>query len=114
VVVENKIGSNGQLAAEHVARASPDGYTLLVGMDSLFVINPYLYKQTSLDVNKELIPIATLGSNQFVLAINPTLPVKTLPEFIEYSKKKQTCLGLCLRWQWQPASFDNGDAQSQG
>jgi tripartite-type tricarboxylate transporter receptor subunit TctC len=87
VVIENKIGSNGQLAAEHVARATPDGYTLLVGMDSLFVINPYLYKQSPLDVNKELIPIATLGSNQFVLAINPNLPVKNFPEFIEYAKK---------------------------
>jgi tripartite-type tricarboxylate transporter receptor subunit TctC len=92
VVVENKVGSNGQLAAEHVAHASPDGYTLLVGMDSLFVINPYLYKQTSLDVNKELIPIATLGANQFVLAINPTIPVKNLPEFIDYAKKAKPAL----------------------
>ena len=92
VVVENKVGSNGQLAAEHVARATPDGYTLLVGMDSLFVINPYLYKQSSVDVNKDLIPIATLGANQFVLAINPNLPVKNLPEFIEYAKKTKPTL----------------------
>lgn len=92
VVVENKVGSNGQLAAEHVARATPDGYTLLVGMDSLFVINPYLYKQSSLDVNKELIPIATLGANQFVLAVNPNLPVKNFAEFIEYAKKTKPTL----------------------
>lgn len=92
VVVENKIGSNGQLAAEYVAHAVPDGYTLLVGMDSLFVINPYLYKQSAVDVNKELIPIATLGSNQFVMAINPNLPVKTLPEFIDYAKKAKPAL----------------------
>lgn len=92
VVVENKIGSNGQLAAEHVARATPDGYTLLVGMDSLFVINPYLYKQTAFDANKELIPIATLGANQFVLAINPAIPVKNFPEFIEYAKNAKPAL----------------------
>jgi len=87
VVIENKVGSNGQLAAEYVAHAAPDGYTLLVGMDSLFVINPYLYKQSMVDVNKELIQIATLGANQFVLAINPNSPAKSLPEFIDYAKK---------------------------
>lgn len=87
VVVENKIGSNGQLAADFVAHAPADGYTLLVGMDSLFVINPYLYPKGAVDVNKELIPIATLGANQFVLAINADLPVKTLPEFVDLVKK---------------------------
>ena len=92
VVIENKIGSNGQLAADYVTHSPPDGYTLLVGMDSLFVINPYLYKQTTVDVNKDLIPIATLGANQFVLSINANLPVKNLPEFIEYAKKSKPAL----------------------
>jgi tripartite-type tricarboxylate transporter receptor subunit TctC len=92
VVIENKIGSNGQLAADYVSHAPADGYTLLVGMDSLFVINPYLYKQSMVDVNKDLIPIATLGANQFVLSINPNLPVKNLPEFIDYAKKSKPAL----------------------
>jgi tripartite-type tricarboxylate transporter receptor subunit TctC len=92
VVIENKIGSNGQLAADYVTHSAPDGYTLLVGMDSLFVINPYLYKQSTVDVNKDLIPIATLGANQFVLSINANLPVKNLPEFIEYAKKSKPAL----------------------
>lgn len=92
VVIENKIGSNGQLAADYVAHAAPDGYTLLVGMDSLFVINPYLYKQSAVDVNKDLIPIATLGTNQFVLSINANLPVKNLPEFVDYAKKSKPAL----------------------
>ena len=92
VVIENKIGSNGQLAADYVSHAAADGYTLLVGMDSLFVINPYLYKQTTVDVNKDLIPIATLGANQFVLSINANLPVKNLPEFIDYAKKSKPAL----------------------
>ena len=86
VVIENKIGSNGQAAAEYVARAAADGHTLLVGMDSLFAINPYVYARSSVDVNKDLIPIATLGANQFVLAINPQLPVKNLAEFIALAK----------------------------
>ena len=92
VVVENKIGSNGQVAADFVAHAPADGYTLLVGMDSLFVINPYLYKQSSLDVNKDLIPIATLGANQFVLTVNANLPVKNLSEFVAYAKKTNPAL----------------------
>jgi len=92
VVIENKIGSNGQVAADYVAHMPADGYTLLVGMDSLFVINPYLYKQSSVDVNKDLIPIATLGSNQFVLTLNPNLPVKNLPEFVAYAKKANPAL----------------------
>ena len=87
VVIETKVGSNGNIAAEFVARAPADGYTLLVGMDSLFVINPYLYPKGAVDVNKELIPIASLGSNQFVLSVNAALPVKTLPEFVAYVKK---------------------------
>lgn len=88
VVVENKIGSNGNIAAEFVARAPADGYTLLVGMDSLFVINPYLYARGSMvDVNKELVPIATLGANQFVLSLNPNYKFKSLKEFVDFAKK---------------------------
>jgi tripartite-type tricarboxylate transporter receptor subunit TctC len=88
VVVENKIGSNGNIAAEFVARAPADGYTLLVGMDSLFVINPYLYQRGSMvDVNKELTPIATLGANQFVLSLNPEYKFKSLTEFVAFAKK---------------------------
>jgi len=87
VVIDTKVGSNGNIAAEFVARAPADGYTLLVGMDSLFVINPYLYPRGAVDVNKELIPIASLGSNQFVLSVNASLPVKTLPELVAYVKK---------------------------
>lgn len=92
VVVDNKIGSNGQLAAEYTAHAPPDGYTLLVGMDSLFVINPFLYKQSTVDVNKALIPVATLGANQFVLSINPDVPAKNLSEFVAYAKKAKPAL----------------------
>ena len=88
VVVENKIGSNGNIAAEFVARAPADGYTLLVGMDSLFVINPYLYERAGMiDVNKELIPVATLGANQFVLSLNPNYKFKSLKEFVDFAKK---------------------------
>ena len=87
VVIENHVGSNGGVAAEYVARSSPDGYTLLVCMDSTFTINPYLYRHSNIDVNKDLLPVATLGSNQFVLSANAQLPVKNFAEFIALAKK---------------------------
>ncbi len=86
VFVENKVGSNGNIAADYVSHAVPDGYTLLVGMDSLFVINPFLYKKVP-DANKEFKPVATLAANEFVLAINPKVPANNLKELIEYVKK---------------------------
>jgi tripartite-type tricarboxylate transporter receptor subunit TctC len=86
VFVENKVGSNGNIAADVVSHAPADGYTLLVGMDSLFVINPYLYKKSP-DANKEFKPVSTLAANEFVLAINPKVPANNLKEFVEYVKK---------------------------
>jgi tripartite-type tricarboxylate transporter receptor subunit TctC len=88
VVVENRVGSNGNIASEVTSKAPPDGYTLLLCADSQIVINPHLYKnRMPLDTLKDLTPVATIASNQFVLAVNPSLPVKTFQEFIAYAKK---------------------------
>jgi len=87
VVVENRPGANGNTAADLVAKAPADGYTLLLGADSLIAINPHLYARMPIDTLKDLAPIATLVSNQFVLSVNPSLPVRTFQEFIEYARK---------------------------
>ena len=87
VVIENKVGSNGNIAAEYVARSAADGYTLLFGQDSLFVINPHIYSRMPVDVRRDLVPVSTAVSNMFVLSINPSLPVKNFQEFIEYARK---------------------------
>ena len=86
-VIENHAGSNGNIAGDLVAKAPPDGYTLLLGQDSLVAINPHLYAKMPFDPLKDLAPVATLVSNQFVLAVNPSLPVRNFQEFIEYARR---------------------------
>jgi tripartite-type tricarboxylate transporter receptor subunit TctC len=87
VVVENKPAANGNAAADEAAHAPADGYTLLLAADSLITINPHVYAKMPIDTLKDLTPVSALVSNQFVLSINPALPPKTFPEFIEYAKK---------------------------
>src|SRR6267154_4997901 len=60
---------------------------LLVGLDGLFVINPHLYKQMPIDPLKDLVPVTSLVSNGFFMAINPSVPARTFPEFIEYARR---------------------------
>jgi len=87
VVVENRVGSNGNIAGEAVAKSPADGYTLLVGNDSLFVINAHLYKEMPFDPLKDLAPVASLVSNGFFLAVNPSVPAQSFQEFVEYARK---------------------------
>jgi tripartite-type tricarboxylate transporter receptor subunit TctC len=86
VVVENKPGSGGNIVGDLIAHAPPDGYSLLIGPDNLFTINPHLFKKMSFDPNKDIAPIATVVQNQLVLAINPKLPAKDFKEFIALAK----------------------------
>ena len=80
VVAENRAGSNGNIAMDTVAKATPDGYTLLLGADSQITINPHLYASMPLDPMKDLVPVASVAGNQFVLSVNPSLPVKRSEE----------------------------------
>jgi tripartite-type tricarboxylate transporter receptor subunit TctC len=85
VLVENRAGANGNIATDLVAKAAPDGHTLGLLADSQITINPHLYKMP-LDTLRDLTPVTPVAVNQFVLTVNPSLPVRTFPEFIAYAK----------------------------
>src|SRR3954469_24082462 len=91
-VVENQGGANGIVGAATVAKAAPDGYTLLV-YSSGFVINPAVHKSLPYDTEKDFTPVTNLVSNGgLFFAVANNLPAKNLKEFIEYAKKSPTPL----------------------
>ncbi|HWV91332.1 MAG TPA: tripartite tricarboxylate transporter substrate binding protein, partial [Burkholderiales bacterium] len=85
VVVENRAGANGNIATDLVAKAAPDGHTLGLLADSQITINPHLYKMP-LDTLRDLTPVTPVAVNQFVLTVNPSLPVRIFAESIAYAK----------------------------
>jgi len=87
VVVDNRPGSNGNIAAEILAKSAPDGHTLGLFADSLITINPHIYAKMPVDTLKDLAPLASVAANQFVLSVNPALPVKTFQEFVEHARR---------------------------
>jgi tripartite-type tricarboxylate transporter receptor subunit TctC len=87
VVIENKPGASTMLGTAAVASAAPDGYTLLVATSAALSINPTLFKQIAYDPEKDLVPVSLYLKSPFILIVDPTLPVNSVPELIEYAKK---------------------------
>jgi tripartite-type tricarboxylate transporter receptor subunit TctC len=86
VVIENKVGASGIVAATYVARAPADGYTLLMATNSTHSANPFLFKSLGYDPVKDFAPVARAGSYVFMLVVNKDVPAKTLPELTAYAK----------------------------
>ena len=86
VLVENRGGAGGIVATDTVARAAPDGYTLLVGADGPITILPALQKSLPYDVQRDLIPVASLGETDFLLVANPKTGFKTLQDFVKAAR----------------------------
>src|SRR3954469_11763549 len=87
VVVENKAVAQGGIGAEMVARSEPDGYTLFVTAASIFVLNPMLYKKLPYDPVKDFRMLALVTDLPVVMEIHPSLPVKTVAEFVAFAKQ---------------------------
>jgi tripartite-type tricarboxylate transporter receptor subunit TctC len=100
VAVENKPGAGGNLGGAEVARAAPDGYTLLMTTSGIQAINPALYRKMPFDPNKDLVPVAPLVSLNNVLVLHPSVPAKTLKDVIALAKKDPG--------KWTYASSGNG------
>ncbi len=92
IVVDNRPGSNGNLSTEAAARATPDGHTLLLGQDSQIVISPHLYRGLPFNTLKDLTPVASLVSTQMLLAVHPSLPVKSVPELVDHARRASPSL----------------------
>ena len=86
VVVDNRPGGNGFLAAEAAARAPADGHTLLLGAQSIFAVNSWLFKSLPYRPDEDFIPVTLVTAGPAILVINPQVPAKTLAEFLAYGK----------------------------
>jgi tripartite-type tricarboxylate transporter receptor subunit TctC len=84
-VIENRAGANGNIGTEAALKAGPDGYTLLM-VDASPTINATLYEKLTFNFVRDAAPVATVARVPFILVVHPSLPAKTLPEFIAYAK----------------------------
>lgn len=88
MVIDNKAGANGSIAASYVARSAPDGYTLFVTTNTSHSANPYLLKNMTYDPVKDFTPIARTGDLPFMLVINPALPANSVADLVALAKKE--------------------------
>jgi tripartite-type tricarboxylate transporter receptor subunit TctC len=88
VVVDNRPGANGVVAAQALATAPKDGYTFLVTDGSMFSINPAIYKNLGYDYKRDFMPVSLAARAPLYLAVNPKVPANTLQEFIALAKAK--------------------------
>ena len=102
-IIDNRGGAGGNIGSSMVAKAAPDGYTLLITSSAPIVINPSLYKSMPFDPPKDLAPITNLLRVPLILAVNPSVPAKNLQELIAYIKSK--------KGEMQYASSGNGTPQ---
>ena len=93
VIVENKPGAGGNIAAEYVAQSPADGYTIMLASGSMLTVNPFLYKKLPVNYAKDFVYITNVASGPMLVSVSTKLPVKNLAEFIAYAKTKDLNFG---------------------
>lgn len=88
VVIDNKAGASGFIASQQVAKAPPDGYTVLITTNTTHAANEHLFKKLPYDPVKDFSPIAALGKGGQIMVVNPNSPAKTVAEFVALAKKE--------------------------
>jgi tripartite-type tricarboxylate transporter receptor subunit TctC len=91
VIVDNRPGAGGNVGADIVVKAAPDGYTMLMG-NTAALVAPYLYAHMSFDPLVDLLPVTQVNSAPLMLIVHPSLPVKNVKEFIAYAREKKGAL----------------------
>ncbi len=87
-VVENKPGAGGNIAMEEVAKAEPDGYTLIIGHVGTLAMNPYMFENLPYDANKDFRPVSLFAKVPTIFVVHESVPVKNLREFVALAKKE--------------------------
>ena len=87
IVIENRAGAGGAGATRQVARAAPDGYTLVLGGTGSLAVNPTLYNNVGYDPRKDFAPVGLIGTGQLIVLVNPAVAARTIPELIALAKK---------------------------
>jgi tripartite-type tricarboxylate transporter receptor subunit TctC len=88
VVIDNRAGAGGALATRQVAKAAPDGYTLVIGGTGSLAVNPTLLPNVGYDVRKDFASVGMIGSSAMIVVVHPSVPAKTIPELIALTKKE--------------------------
>ncbi|HYC43895.1 MAG TPA: tripartite tricarboxylate transporter substrate binding protein [Burkholderiales bacterium] len=92
IVIENRGGASGTIGAEVVAKSAPDGYTIGLGTSGNLIMAQHLYPKIGYNVQKDFVPISCLAQTAYVVAINPTVPAKTIGELVKIARSKKGAL----------------------